>query len=119
MGDVDAPTRQECLEGSRRTCRHPQTGNGRLAHMADRPLSRPYPRDAATGHARETRRGRASTPGEEGLGTRRPTCQGRRKRGESMTIRSAQTTIRMSMMNVVHDLSVLVARDEGLFREEG
>ena len=36
-----------------------------------------------------------------------------------MTIRSAQTTIRLSMMNVVHDLSVLVARDEGLFREEG
>jgi hypothetical protein len=36
-----------------------------------------------------------------------------------MTIRSAQTTIRMSMMNVVHDLSVLVARDAGLFREEG
>ena len=36
-----------------------------------------------------------------------------------MTIRSAQTTIRMSMMNVVHDLSVLVAREEGLFREEG
>ena len=26
-----------------------------------------------------------------------------------MTIRSAKTTIRMSMMNVVHDLSVLVA----------
>ena len=36
-----------------------------------------------------------------------------------MTIRSAKTTIRLSMMNVVHDLSVLVARDEGLFREEG
>ena len=36
-----------------------------------------------------------------------------------MTIRSAKTTIRLSMMNVVHDLSVLVARDEGLFQEEG
>ena len=36
-----------------------------------------------------------------------------------MTMRSAKTTIRMSMMNVVHDLSVLVARDAGLFREEG
>jgi hypothetical protein len=36
-----------------------------------------------------------------------------------MTMRSAKTTIRISMMNVVHDLSVLVARDAGLFREEG
>jgi NitT/TauT family transport system substrate-binding protein len=36
-----------------------------------------------------------------------------------MTSRSAKTTIRMSTMNVVHDLSVLVARDAGLFREEG
>ena len=36
-----------------------------------------------------------------------------------MTIRSAKTKIRISMMNVVHDLSVLVARDEGLFRDEG
>ena len=36
-----------------------------------------------------------------------------------MTIQSEQTKIRMSMMNVVHDLSVLVARDEGLFRDEG
>ena len=54
-----------------------------------------------------------------GLWALHHTCQGCRKRGESMTIRSAQTTIRLSMMNVVHDLSVLVARDEGLFREEG
>jgi len=36
-----------------------------------------------------------------------------------MTMRSAKTTIRISMMNVVHDLSVLVARDAGFFREEG
>ena len=36
-----------------------------------------------------------------------------------MTSQSAKTKIRLSMMNVVHDLSVLVARDEGLFREEG
>jgi hypothetical protein len=61
----------------------------------------------------------AYTPGNGALGALHHTCQGRRKRGESMTIRSAQTTIRMSMMNVVHDLSVLVAREEGLFREEG
>ena len=27
--------------------------------------------------------------------------------------------VRVSMMNAVHDLAVLVARDEGLFREEG
>ncbi len=27
--------------------------------------------------------------------------------------------VRVSMMNAVHDLAVLVARDEGLFQEEG
>jgi hypothetical protein len=27
--------------------------------------------------------------------------------------------VRVSMMNAVHDLAVLVARDEGLFRDEG
>ena len=27
--------------------------------------------------------------------------------------------VRVSMMNVVHDLALLVARDEGLFRDEG
>ena len=36
-----------------------------------------------------------------------------------MTSQSEITTIRISMMNTVHDLSVLVARDEGLFRDEG
>ena len=36
-----------------------------------------------------------------------------------MTTSSEKTTIRMSMMNAVHDLSVLVARDEGLFSDEG
>lgn len=36
-----------------------------------------------------------------------------------MTIQSEQTKIRISAMNAVHDLSVLVARDEGLFRDEG
>jgi NitT/TauT family transport system substrate-binding protein len=36
-----------------------------------------------------------------------------------MTSQSEQPKIRISMMNVVHDLSVLVARDAGLFREEG
>jgi len=36
-----------------------------------------------------------------------------------MTTSSEKTTIRMSMMNAVHDLSVLVARDEGLFKDEG
>jgi NitT/TauT family transport system substrate-binding protein len=36
-----------------------------------------------------------------------------------MTTSGEQTTIRISMMNAVHDLSVLVARDEGLFSDEG
>jgi NitT/TauT family transport system substrate-binding protein len=36
-----------------------------------------------------------------------------------MTLRPEKTKIRISMMNVVHDLSVLVARDEDLFRDEG
>ena len=27
--------------------------------------------------------------------------------------------VRVSMMNVVHDLALLVARDEALFRDEG
>ncbi len=36
-----------------------------------------------------------------------------------MTTRSESTTIRISKMNAVHDLSVLVASDEGLFRDEG
>ena len=36
-----------------------------------------------------------------------------------MSIRPEKTKIRISMMNVVHDLSVLVACDEDLFREEG
>ncbi len=36
-----------------------------------------------------------------------------------MTTISDKPTIRISMMNAVHDLSVLVARDEGLFSEQG
>ncbi|MFP6635139.1 MAG: hypothetical protein VCB79_04340, partial [Dehalococcoidia bacterium] len=36
-----------------------------------------------------------------------------------MTSSPEKTTIRISMMNAVHDLSVLVARDEGLFSDEG
>ena len=36
-----------------------------------------------------------------------------------MTSSPEKTTIRISMMNAVHDLSVLVARDEGFFRDEG
>ena len=36
-----------------------------------------------------------------------------------MSTRSEQTKIRISKMNAVHDLSVLVARDEGLFLSEG
>ena len=36
-----------------------------------------------------------------------------------MTSQSEITTIRISMMNTVHDLSVMVARDEGFFRDEG
>ena len=36
-----------------------------------------------------------------------------------MTTNLEKSTIRISMMNAVHDLSVLVARDEGLFSEQG
>jgi NitT/TauT family transport system substrate-binding protein len=36
-----------------------------------------------------------------------------------MTSSAEKTTIRISMMNAVHDLSVIVARDEGLFSDEG
>ena len=36
-----------------------------------------------------------------------------------MTNSREKTPIRISMMNAVHDLSVLVARDEGLFSDEG
>ena len=36
-----------------------------------------------------------------------------------MTSSPGKTTTRISMMNAVHDLSVLVTRDEGLFRDEG
>ena len=36
-----------------------------------------------------------------------------------MTSSPEKTAIRISMMNAVHDLSVLVARDEGLFSDEG
>jgi NitT/TauT family transport system substrate-binding protein len=36
-----------------------------------------------------------------------------------MTMQSALKPVRVSMMNAVHDLAVLVARDEGLFRDEG
>ena len=36
-----------------------------------------------------------------------------------MTTRSETKKIRISKMNAVHDLSVLVASDEGLFRDEG
>ena len=36
-----------------------------------------------------------------------------------MSTRSQLKHVRVSMMNAVHDLSLLVARDEGLFREQG
>ncbi len=36
-----------------------------------------------------------------------------------MTTISDKPAIRISMMNAVHDLSVLVARDEGLFSDQG
>jgi NitT/TauT family transport system substrate-binding protein len=36
-----------------------------------------------------------------------------------MTIQADLKPVRVSMMNAVHDLAVLVARDEGLFRDEG
>ncbi len=36
-----------------------------------------------------------------------------------MTNQTASRQIRISMMNAVHDLAVLVARDEGLFQDEG
>src|ERR671937_2800422 len=39
--------------------------------------------------------------------------------GGVMTIQADLKPVRVSMMNAVHDLAVLVARDEGLFRDEG
>ena len=36
-----------------------------------------------------------------------------------MTNQTVSRQIRISMMNAVHDLAVLVARDEGLFQDEG
>jgi NitT/TauT family transport system substrate-binding protein len=36
-----------------------------------------------------------------------------------MTTDKALKTVRVSMMNAIHDLPVLVARDEGFFRDEG
>ena len=36
-----------------------------------------------------------------------------------MTTQADLKPVRVSMMNAVHDLAVLVARDEGLFRDEG
>ena len=36
-----------------------------------------------------------------------------------MSIQADLKKVRVSMMNAVHDLSLLVARDEGLFRDEG
>ncbi|MDE2801654.1 MAG: hypothetical protein OXK21_02075, partial [Chloroflexota bacterium] len=36
-----------------------------------------------------------------------------------MTTQADLKKVRVSMMNAVHDLSLLVARDEGLFREQG
>ena len=35
-----------------------------------------------------------------------------------MTIQTDLKPVRVSMMNAVHDLALLVARDEGLFRDE-
>src|SRR4029450_6927840 len=39
--------------------------------------------------------------------------------GAIMTTQADLKPVRVSMMNAVHDLAVLVARDEGLFRDEG
>ena len=39
--------------------------------------------------------------------------------GGIMATQTGLKKVRVSIMNVVHDLAVLVARDEGLFREEG
>ena len=36
-----------------------------------------------------------------------------------MSIRADLKPVRVSAMNAVHDLAVFVARDEGLFRDEG
>ena len=36
-----------------------------------------------------------------------------------MTTQADLKKVRVSMMNAVHDLALLVARDEGLFREQG
>ena len=36
-----------------------------------------------------------------------------------MTTQADLKRVRVSVMNAVHDLAVFVARDEGLFREEG
>src|SRR5437763_13777182 len=36
-----------------------------------------------------------------------------------MTIKADLKPLRVSMLNAVHDLAVLVARDAGLFRDEG
>ena len=36
-----------------------------------------------------------------------------------MTTQADLKPVRVSVMNAVHDLAVLVARDEGLFRDEG
>ena len=35
-----------------------------------------------------------------------------------MSIQADLKKVRVSMMNAVHDLSLLVARDEGLFRDQ-
>jgi hypothetical protein len=37
----------------------------------------------------------------------------------AMTTQADLKPVRVSMMNAVHDLALLVARDEGLFRDEG
>src|SRR5262245_34582716 len=39
--------------------------------------------------------------------------------GGMMTVQTDLKRVRVSMMNAVHDLAVLVARDEGLFHDEG
>ena len=36
-----------------------------------------------------------------------------------MSLQADLKPVRVSVMNAVHDLAVLVARDEGLFRDEG
>src|SRR5215510_6683869 len=39
--------------------------------------------------------------------------------GQAMTTANALKKVRASMMNAIHDLPLLVARDEGFFRDEG